>query len=136
MNNEQYISALKRALSGLEKNSRDEILREIRSHLQETAETETLEKRFGPVEELASQYLDGESISPSMNQRISKAGKTVLLVTGGFFTLCVLVIVSMAIIYSQDTFNYSDKSELAQTFPSGDWSTKDWHQSVELKVKP
>ncbi|MCP4979057.1 MAG: hypothetical protein GY935_01015 [Gammaproteobacteria bacterium] len=134
MNDEHYIAALKRALSGLDRKTRDEILREIRSHMQDTHGVETLEQRFGPVEELASQYLDGEPLPPSVGARLGKFSKTALLFIGGIFITCILIIVVLAAIYSRDKFDYADKTALAQAIKPGEWSVREWLQPIDLTV--
>ncbi len=134
MNDKLYIAALKRALSGLERKSRDEILREIRSHMQDTQGAETLEERFGPVEDLANQYLDGEPLPPSVGARLGNISKTVLLIIGGTFVTCVLIIVVLVAFYSGDKFDYADKTALALEIKPGDWSAQDWREPVDLEI--
>jgi uncharacterized membrane protein len=57
MSNQQYLKALKRALGNLKKHNRDEIIKEIQSHIQDIGESESLENKFGNVNTLAKKYL-------------------------------------------------------------------------------
>lgn len=137
MNNQQYIAALKRALSGMSRASREDILREIESSLEEMpdADSQSLESRFGPVEDLARQYLDGESLPPSLGSRFGNTGRATLLFIGGATLALVCALTAMAWLFSGDKFDYADETALQREVADGDWSSLQWSDPVELQIE-
>ncbi len=135
MNNEQYISALKRALSGMDKASRDEILRELESYLQDAGDPESLQQRFGAVEALATQYLDGVPLPLSNQQKMGKVGKWVLLGVGGVVIALMIIGIGIATIFTGDQFDYADLSAPSNEIPAEQWSLLEWATPIELRLE-
>jgi len=135
MNNEKYIAALKQALAGMDRAAREEILREIRSHLEDARETELLEARFGPVEELAKQYLDGEPLSQSLSARLLSLGKTALLGIGGAALALALILTGLIWFFSGDQFDYADETALAADLGANEWMSREWQGSIALEIE-
>ena len=130
MTNEQYISALRKALSAMDKKSRTEIIKEIQSELGET--DNSLLERFGPVEDLAKQYLEGEDLPEKITSTAAKAGKGFIF---WFGMLVIALFVSGAIfmwIMSGDDFDYSNTQSEQLDLASSEWQTVDWTEPVEL----
>ncbi len=134
MNNEVYIAALKRALANMDKESREEILREIQSHMEDAQDIESLEARFGPVEELARQYLDGEPVRKKSGERIARLGKKALAGIGGAVLAILLLVTALVWIYSGDRFDYADETALASEVTPADWKVREWPGPVALEV--
>lgn len=134
MNNEKYITALKHALAGMKRESREEILREIRSHMEDAQGTDSLEARFGPVSELAQQYLDGEPLPKSLPSKLASLGKTALLGIGGIALACLLLVAGLFWMYSGDQFDYTDEKALADEVADVGWLSRNWPGSVTLEV--
>ena len=132
MTNNQYITALKKALSGLDKQSRSDIVQEIQSHAAESG-TPLLE-RFGPPVELAKQYLDGEIIVKPVSKKILGIGKKIFVWLG----LTVLVIIAAIALFiwqmSGDDFDYSDEGAAELSSKQADWVTKEWTEPLNVKL--
>lgn len=135
MNNEKYIAALKQALADMDRASREEILREIRSHLEDASDTESLEARFGPVEELAKQYLDGEPLSQGFSARLLNLGKTALLGIGGVALALALLVTGLIWFFSGDRFDYADETALAAEIDAVEWMSREWQGSIALEIE-
>lgn len=135
MNNQTYIAALKRALANLDSKSREEILREIQSHMEDAPDAESLEARFGQVEELAQQYLDGEPVAQKTGARIARLGKWALAGIGGAVLALVLVVTALVLIYSGDSFDYADETALADEVAPADWHSREWQGPIALEVE-
>ena len=73
MNNNQYITALRTALSGLDNMSRNDIVQEIQSHAKESGDT--LCERFGNPEEFAQQYMEGEVLAKPLGSKVLGVSK-------------------------------------------------------------
>lgn len=132
MTNNQYITALKKALSGLDKQSRSDIVQEIQSHAAESG-TPLLE-RFGSPEELAKQYLDGEIIAKPVSKKILGIGKK-FFAWLGLIILGVIAAVALLIWFmSGDDFNYADESAAELNSKNADWVTKAWEAPLNVKL--
>ena len=118
MTNQEYLKALKKALSGLDRSSRNEVLLEIQGQINETDTIkQSLLQRFGTPQELAAQYLEGETLRTPLTRKAGGIGKSILAVIGGILLLLILLITSLVYWYSRDEFNYADEnaSELQET---------------------
>ena len=108
MNTNEYIKVLKSELSVLEKNKRDEIIKEIESYILESQATyELLIERFGEPKELANSYLEEIEIDDSKAKKIYSKTKKIALV---IFTFLVVLVVGISLfIYfmTKDPFDYS-----------------------------
>ena len=139
MTNEQYIAAMKKALEGLDRTSRDDIIKEIQSHEAESG-TSLLE-RFGSPESLAEQYLEGEVLKTPVIKQVGGIGKSVFNF-GKKMLLWVCVLIStliFAIIYfiwnvSSDDFNYADESAVELHVNSADWISTDWVSGMTVDI--
>ena len=105
MDNATYLKKLSKLLKGLERGSRNEILREIKLSLNDMPDA-TLESRFGPVEKLANEYLEDVNIPPSKFKWLYVGAKYFLML------FAVLVIAVTGLIYwlsqQTDQFDYAD----------------------------
>lgn len=122
MNNQDYLKALKKALSGMNRTSRDEVLQEIQSHISESgADGATLLERFGTPETLAQQYLEGETLSTPLSKTAGGIGKKILMIVGGAVLLLALLIAAIVSWFSPDDFNYADEKAAELTSEARDW---------------
>ena len=80
MTNNQYITALKKALSGLDRASRNDIIQEIQGSAAES--TAPLIERFGAADELAKQYLDGVIVAKPIAEKIWGLSKKLFIAIG------------------------------------------------------
>ena len=134
MNNEKYIATLRQALAGMDRLSREEILREIQSYLEDVQDTESLESRFGPVEELARQYLDGGTLPQSISARLTNLGKKAFLGIGAVTLSLILLLTGLAWLNSGDRFDYANEMALADEVSADEWLSRDWSDAVELEI--
>ncbi len=132
MTNDQYIAALNKALSGLDSASRRDIVQEIQSHEAESGSS--LLERFGDPTMLAEQYLEGETISPSVAQKAGGFGKKMFLWVGILASTMVVAMMLFIWTASSDDFDYSNEmaEELDQT--SADWVTKPWAEGMSIAI--
>ncbi|MGB1011119.1 MAG: DUF1700 domain-containing protein [Thiolinea sp.] len=122
MNNQDYLKALKKALSGMERSSRDEVLQEIQSHITESgADGATLLERFGTPETLAQQYLEGEKLPTPIAKKAGGIGKNILMLIGGAVVLLIALISFMVYWFSPDDFNYADENAAELTAEDRRW---------------
>jgi|GEM_PF-2649897 hypothetical protein len=114
MDNATYLKKLSKLLKGLERSSRNEILREIKLSLNDMPDA-TLESRFGPVEKLANEYLEDVNIPPSKFKWLYVSAKYCLML----FAVLVIAVIGLIYWLSQQTdqFDYADLQapELLQT---------------------
>ena len=124
MNNKQYLDALKKALGRLHKQRREEILAEIRSHLEDAGDTQgSLLERFGDPKVLADQYLEGEDIAPAVTDKLKMAGKKIALITGSMTIGLIIMVCLLVGYFSSDDFDYSDESASELTENRNLWNT-------------
>jgi len=132
MNNNQYIAALKKALSGLDKSSQNDILQEIRSHAEESGDS--LIERFGPPEELAKQYLEGEIVATPLGQKIWGVSKKVF-VTIGITVVALIALASLlAWWWTGDGFDYADETAAELNSNTASWQSIDWTDDLTLSL--
>ena len=135
MNNNDYMAALRRALAGMQRGAREEILREIKSHLNEASDAVSLQERFGPVDELARQYLDGEPKKMSWFSRLGKVTKVLLVGLGAVSLAVALIIVGVVWFFSGDRFDYSDESLARQEIAGGQRLSITSEQQPSITIK-
>lgn len=132
MTNNQYITALKKALSALDKQSRNDIIQEIQSHAAESGTP--LSERFGSPEELAKQYLDGEIIANPVSTKVLGIGKKLLTWIGLGVLFCIAAIALFIWFISGDDFNYADEKQAQLKSKEAGWVTKDWSGPLNIKL--
>jgi len=134
MNQKQYISALKKALKGIDSKSRDSILLEIEGLISELDIHESIEERFGSPSKLAKQYLEGEELSPTVGKKVMGIGKKVFLAIGIGITLLILGLVLSAWYFSKDSFNYADTTAKQLDTKSISWNSVEWNSSIKIDL--
>lgn len=136
MNNQQYLDRLNRLLKSLPAQCRADIIREIKSHINEPHnDDQTLEERFGLPEDLAQQYLDGEAIKPTFTAQLNRFGKQILIGCGG---LMIAAIVAAALImgyFSKDEFNYADETAAELTDKRRHWQSILWQDRTVFQIE-
>ena len=135
MNQQQYITAFRKALQGLDPSSREEIVREIEMHIKEMPESETLLlERFGTPAELAGRYLEGEPITVPLGKRVARVGRKFLVVTGAIGVVTVVAFAVLFHYWNRDAFDYSNAN--ASELDSGlwDWHQVEWSSSITVHV--
>lgn len=132
MTNDQYIAALKKALGGLDSNSRNDIIKEIQSHSAETGAS--LLERFGSPKALAEQYLEGEIIKTPVIEKVGGFGKKMFLWVGILASTMLAAMVFFIWNVSSDDFNYADETAEQLDSASADWVTKPWTAGMEIEV--
>ena len=132
MTNNQYIAALKKALSGLDSDSRNDIVQEIQSHAAESGTP--LIERFGSPEDLANQYLDGEIIAKPVAKKILGIGKKLFTWIGIVVVGLIAAIALFIWIISGDDFNYADENAAELKSTDAAWVSKDWAAPLTIKL--
>ncbi len=136
MNNDQYISSLKRRLSSMDKNSRDEILLEINSHVDAMGDnSESLFERFGDPDTLAKQYLEDEPVKTPVSTKVKGVGKHIMATVGIVVTVLLVAIIILYNIYAGDDFDYADEQAPQLSLDSAAWKTMPWSQMMTLEVE-
>ncbi len=132
MNNNQYIAALNKALSGLDKTSRNDIVQEIQSHAKESGDT--LWERFGLPEELAQQYLEGEIVAKPLGAKIWGISKKLFIAVG--VVVIALIVIGMILFWwlRLDAFDYADEGASELSDKSTSWITEEWAGNLDIKV--
>ena len=135
MNNQQYLSALKRALRALDRATRDDILREIQSHLDELGDDQTLSQRFGPPEQLAAQYLEDLPQSPRLSSKVAGLGKRVAVGVGLLVSSAIVIAIALVWFFSGDQFDYANETAEELELGSAEWSEAPWRNTLTLHVE-
>ncbi len=136
MNNDQYLSILKKRLSAMDKSSRDEILLEINSHADALGgSSESLYERFGDPDILAKQYLEDEPLKSSASKKVKGIGKYILTAIGVVASILLAGLVILYTIYAGDDFDYADEQAPQLSLDSAEWQTMDWSQAMTLEVE-
>ena len=135
MNQQQYLDALKKALKGIDRKSRNNILLEIKSLISELSTQESIEAHFGTPTELATQYLEGEKIAPTVGKKIMGIGKNIFVVIGIGITLLILGIILTAWYFSNDHFNYADTSAKELNKDGTNWHSVEWNSDINIDVE-
>lgn len=130
MNNNQYISMLKKALAGLDKVSRNDIIAEIKSHAADSGAS--LIERFGPADELAKQYLDGEIIAKPISSKVWGLSKSLVKIIGIGVVAIIAFFAISAYFFTKDKFDYSDEN--ASELTEGSWQTLEWSSDLQLNT--
>lgn len=132
MTNNQYITALKKALDGMDRNSRNDIVQEIQSHAEESG-TRLIE-RFGSPDELAKQYLQGEVIAKPVTKKMLGIGKRLLTWIGIGVVILIAATALFVWIMSSDDFNYADENAPELTSQDTDWVSKEWDAPLKIEL--
>lgn len=132
MTNNQYITALKKALSGLDRASRNDIIKEIQGSAAESSTP--LIDRFGPADELAKQYLDGVIVAKPLGEKIWGISKKLFIAIGVVVVASIVVISLLIWSWSGDQFDYSDESSPELSKNKATWVTKSWTSNLDIKV--
>ena len=134
MNNQQFLDRLRKALSGLDRGARDEILREIESHASETGGSASLETQFGDPETLALQYLDGAELPPTVGKRAGRVGRTILLGLGGITLAWIALVIGVTLFAGSDEFDYSDEQSSELQEQQRNWNQQPWNDAIRISV--
>jgi hypothetical protein len=136
MTNTQFIAILEKALAGMDKQSRDDILLEIKSHADESGNNDNaLSEQFGAPEELAKQYLDGATIATPIASHATFWGKRLLL-SIGVSTVFVITVTIVSVWYlSQDDFDFANEQSPQLKIESTDWTTKKMPQLFKVNLE-
>ena len=135
MTNSQYIAALEKALVGMDKKSRNDILLEIKSHAEDSGDnSSSLIEQFGSPEELAKQYLEGATVAAPISSRASFWGKRLLL-SIGVATVFIITATALSVWYlSQDEFDYANEQAPQLKIDSGSWTVTEWSNPMTINV--
>ncbi len=120
----------------MSKNSRDEILLEISSHVDAMGDnSKSLFERFGDPDILAKQYLEDEPLKTSVSTKVKGVGKHILVAVGVVVTVLLVAIVILYNIYAGDDFDYADEQAPQLSLDSAAWKTMTWSQMLTLEVE-
>ena len=123
MNNDQYMDQLKKALAGMNRQAREDILQEIQSHIEESGgDSQSLLDMFGPPEQLASQYLEDEPLSTPLTKKIAGISGKVFMVIGIVVIGLITAVAIWAKFIISDDFNYADESAKELRSAKQQWS--------------
>lgn len=136
MNENEYIKALKKALSGMDSASRDTVIREIQSHITEAGANAAndLEQRFGTPEALAQDYLDGQPVTTPVIKKASSFGKKILMVLGSSVVVLALLIAGFIYWFSGDDFDFADEQASELTDSSRAWQNAPLTGTPVIKI--
>lgn len=133
MTNTQFISQLKKALAGLDKASKNDIIQEIKSHAAESGAP--LIDQFGSVDELAKQYLDGEKIAKPITTKIWGISKSLFKIIGMLVVALIVLIALFAYYFSKDKFNYADVNATELSENQAAWESQEWSGDLNLEAE-
>ena len=123
MNNDQYMDQLKKALVGMNRQAREDILQEIQSHIEESGgDSQSLLDMFGPPEQLASQYLEDEPLSTPLTKKIAGISGKVFMVIGIVVIALITAVAIWAKFIISDDFNYADENAKELRSAKQQWS--------------
>ncbi len=135
MNNDQYMDQLKKALAGMNRQAREDILQEIRSHIEESGgDSQSLLDMFGPPEQLAGQYLEDEPPSTPLTKRIAGISGKVFMVIGVVVIALVAAVAIWAKFIIGDDFNYADENSKELRSAKQQWSQIEPAQPIRLDL--
>lgn len=134
MNQTQYLSALKKALNGLDGETRKNILLEIEGLVSEVGPEESIEDRFGSPEQLAKQYLEGETIHPTVGKKVTSVSKKIFLWVGITITLLALGLAAFFWYFGQDKFDYADLNAEELNRKGVNWKSMDWSSEITIEL--
>lgn len=118
------------------KQAREDILREIQSHIEEfDGGSNSLIERFGPPQELADQYLDGEPVKPTLSKKAIGFGRTVFLFIGITVAALIAVIAVVVRIYTTDDFDYANEGATELTDGRSLWPSINIATQVDLEIQ-
>ena len=123
MNNDQYMDQLKKALAGMNRQAREDILQEIQSHIEESGgDSQSLLDMFGPPEQLASQYLEDEPLSTPLTKKIAGISGKVFMVIGIVVIALITAVAIWVKFIISDDFNYADENAKELRSAKQQWS--------------
>ena len=135
MNNDQFIKALRKALSGMDKESREDVVQEIESHGADSGDN--LFQQFGDPKTLAQQYTDGEVAAPKASspaKKVASIGKKILMGLGILVVLLIALGFFLKWKFSGDAFNYADEAALEQHTRDLVWEKKNVKLPLKLRI--
>ncbi len=137
MNNDQYMNLLKKALAGMNRQAREDILQEIQSHIEESesrSDSQSLLEMFGPPEQLASQYLEDEPLSVPMTKRIASISSKVFMVIGIVVIALIIAVTLWVKFIISDDFNYADENAKELRLAKQQWSQIEPAQPIQFDL--
>ncbi len=135
MNHVHYLSELKKALRGIDRQTRDDILREIKGHLAEMDPDASAEARFGTPEQLAEQYLQDETVSPPISNKVVSTGKKLLVWLSVMVTLIAIGLLAAGWYFSRDKFDYADENAAELSPTQAGWHSTNWQSEPAIDIK-
>lgn len=135
METNKYINELKKLLSRIDSLRRDEILKELKSHIDEENETyETLVNKFGSPEELAKKYLEDLPQKDTFSQKAVNKSKKGLMILGLLVVLFFVALIIFFNYYSKDDFDYSKyNAKTIDEKTNGLWTTQTEVRDIEIE---
>lgn len=134
MNQKHYIAALKKALRGIDRRKRDDIILEIKGHFGEIGEHESLEQKFGSPAELASRYLEDEPLHTPVSKKIVGISKKLLLIIGSVLVALVLIFAILAWYWNSDKFDYANENAKELAADSTGWVSVPWESTTTIDI--
>ncbi|MEM7168823.1 MAG: hypothetical protein AAF530_01540 [Pseudomonadota bacterium] len=140
MTGPEYIAALKKALRGLDRKTRDDVVLEIEGHIAALSEDNlSLIDRFGTPEALAGQYVEQQSgvdrQTKSLGQRVAGLGKGVLILIGSVTVLLVAGITLIVYSFDGDDFDYANQAAPELSATAEGWESRPWTGPVEINAQ-
>ena len=132
MNKRKYFKQLNQMLSGIDKARREDILKEIESHIAEAnIQDDQLEAHFGTPLNLAKEYIGEDEIKQGLAKSMKKGIGIVMKVI-----IAVIAIVVFAAWYlSKDDFNYANMDALEKHTENEFWETIDMDGDMTLDIR-
>lgn len=136
MNKDEYLKQFSKALKGLPRAVREEIVREMRGNLQDFNDEEnSLEAHFGAPESLAQSYMRGMESKPSRLARVPGYFRNLMAVAGGIFVLLFVTVLTVGWFIKDDRFNYADANAAIRYFDKTAWMRKKIDKNFRITGK-
>lgn len=108
MKTQDYIKEFKNYLKDIDKDKKNEIIKEIESYINESdVNYASLVERFGTPEELAKGYLEDIPVKEQKNNTFLVQTKRVVITITSFVFIVLAIIAFIIYKYTQDPFDYS-----------------------------
>lgn len=108
MKTQDYIKEFKNCLKDIDKDKKNEIIKEIESYINESeVNYSSLVERFGTPEELAKGYLEDIPVKEQKNNTFLVQTKRVVITIASFIFIVLAIIAFIIYKYTQDPFDYS-----------------------------
>lgn len=108
MTTQDYIKELKKYLSNLDNDKKNEILKEIESYIEEShIDYSILVERFGTPKELADGYLEDMPIKEQKSKTFLIKTKRVIITIASFLLIVFAIVAFFIYKFTQDPFDYS-----------------------------